>query len=505
MAYTDFTSFPDSPVMFSRSTNNGTSFSTPINISGAVTSNFSQGINLQVGPSGELYAVWAIGDDWYPGEYGSDGIGFNKSLNGGASWSTPTRIFDIDGSRDWWYDKDSNPQTAVRMNDFPVMAVDRSGGVWHGNIYLGWGEKGTGGDRADIMFSKSTDGGSSWSTPKRVNNDAPTNDQWFPWIAVDPYGVINIVFYDSRSDPNNQLTEVWVAQSADGGQNFANFRVSDIAFTPVQIPGTAFGYMGDYLGITSKAGQAYPTWCDNRTSGLYQVFVDILDTYQAGLTALAHSNKSLDNNSTYSNSARHLAKGAGYLHQVFASGGEIFYRRSDHDGQSWDLTERVSESNGGNRNGCITFYRYIPAEGPQQNFLSLVWERDVGNSQYEVWYSRSDANTINWSKPLKLATVTIGNWQDGASPVISQMSYFGDKLLLVVYCSQDGLYYSTSTNFGNDWSDPDLIFSSGQVRYPSLSSGGNFVSLIYDIRPTRGSLFTDVRRCRVDFSSQSCC
>ena len=39
------------------------------------------------------------------------------------------------------------------------MAVDRSGGPYHGHIYVVWANKGAGADLADILMSKSTNGG----------------------------------------------------------------------------------------------------------------------------------------------------------------------------------------------------------------------------------------------------------------------------------------------------------------------------------------------------------
>jgi hypothetical protein len=287
VAFTDFGDTELNPIKFSRSINGSASYSIPQDISSPENGLFAQGVNLAVGPNGELFAVWAINDDWFGraclGEYNfsSDGIGFNQSIDGGENWLTPVRIFDIDGSRDWWCDKCPSMLGITRMNDFPVMAVDRSNGIWNGNIYIVWGAKGTGGDRADLHFSKSTDGGLSWSTPILVNSDGTTNDQWLPWITVNPNGLINIVFYDSRNDPNNVLTEVWVAQSRDGGMSFTNFRVSDVAFEPCNINGTSPGYMGDYIGITSDAGVAYASWMDNRTAR-YQVYLDRIDNTVCG-------------------------------------------------------------------------------------------------------------------------------------------------------------------------------------------------------------------------------
>lgn len=497
-------------IYFSRSIDRGVNYSEAENIDGSF-SGTSRGVNLVVGSNGEVYGVWAVGpgveeshggllspfNDWT--EVGAEtNLIFNRSTDGGSSgsWNGAVDIFNIQGIKGLW-DLKNLENEPIRVNSFPSMAVDHSGGVWDGTLYLVWSEKGSGNDRADIRFSKSTDGGLNWIPSRRVNDDATSNDQWFPWISVNPYGVINIVFYDSRNDANNRYTEVWVAQSADGGESFTNFRVSDYAFMPCPIEGAGTGYMGDYIGIASTAGAAYASWMDPRLSFEeadvnYQVFVDRVDTYQADLLALAHSNRSLDNTATYSNSARHLVKGVGYLHEIFASGGEIFYRRSADNGQNWNSPVKVTTSSqeGGNRAPCITFYSYIPSEGPGTNNLSLVWERDIGNSQYEVWYSKSDAQTINWTAPLQLATVTMGSWQAGALPVISHMNYFNDELLVVVYCSSQGLYYRTSTNFGGSWSSAAQIFSSDRVRYPSLSIGGNFICLLYDLRPNANGVYS---------------
>ncbi len=279
---THFVQGPGDPVMISRSTDGGASFLDAADISGAITSDFSMGVNLAIGSADEVYAVWAIADDWGADQYGSDGIGFNKSIDGGETWQEPARIFDIDGSRDFWDHK--NPDSAeVRMNDFPCIAVDRSGGWRDGTIYMVWGEKGEAPDISDILFSRSANEGATWSAPVRIHDDNTSNDQWFPWITIDDLGVIHIVFYDSRNDPNNQLTEVWVAQSIDGGHSFTNFRVSDVAFMPVpiEIPEVNPSYMGDYIGITSTRGKAYASWMDNRT-GIYQAYVDIIDNTVSG-------------------------------------------------------------------------------------------------------------------------------------------------------------------------------------------------------------------------------
>jgi len=276
--YVVWTDFPGSnPIRFSRSTDGGATFSGNLNISGGST--VVQGAVPAVGPNGEVYVVWAIGNPT------ATGIGFNKSTNGGSSfvYSTPptitsvTQIGTFSNNRYRLKITQQYPN-GIRVNSFPSIAVDRSGGSRNGTIYVVWADQSTGSPGSgtpDILLIKSTNGGTNWSSPVRVN-DVTTGDQWFPWVDVGPDGAVNVVFYDSRNDQNNLLTEVYVARSTDGGQTFANYKVSDVQFTPVAIPGYASGYMGDYIGIVSAQGKAYPFWMDNRNNGIYQIYTAIV-------------------------------------------------------------------------------------------------------------------------------------------------------------------------------------------------------------------------------------
>lgn len=44
-------------------------------------------------------------------------------------------------------------------------------------------------------------------------------------------GILYFVFYDRRNTSNN-LTDVYMARSTDGGETFANFKVSESSFNP---------------------------------------------------------------------------------------------------------------------------------------------------------------------------------------------------------------------------------------------------------------------------------
>ncbi|MEW5702439.1 MAG: right-handed parallel beta-helix repeat-containing protein [Candidatus Zixiibacteriota bacterium] len=199
------------------------------------------------------------------------------------------------------------PPKRMRVNSFPSMAVDTTGGG-KGIVYLVWADRrygdSTGDGDSDILFIKSQTGGDTWEdtlNPIRINNDTRGNgrDQWFPWITVAPDQSVYVVFYDCRNDSNNLMTEVWVARHAWGAPDsvWENFRVSDVAFEPCII--TAYNmngqFTGDYIGIASGTDYVYPSWNDNRvrppqaTRGIHQAYVGVIPI--TGTSGTIASNK----------------------------------------------------------------------------------------------------------------------------------------------------------------------------------------------------------------------
>ncbi len=270
VAWTGFGNSNDSEIEFVRSTDGGVNWSSHMNISSAVNAgSHNQGVNVQTGPNGEVYAAWTIYDSWPQDE---KAIGFARSYDGGATFEPAYRIINnIRGIRNTEVGKNH------RVNSFPSMTVDISDGENSGNIYVVWTNIGvpginTGTD-ADVYMIKSEDGGDNWSNPIRINQDpvGQGKKHYMPWITCDPEnGILSAVWYDDRNVSNSQV-EVFCANSFDGGETWEDFKVSDVAFTPSPIPGLAGGYMGDYLGITARGSMVYPVWTDTR-DGLYMTY-----------------------------------------------------------------------------------------------------------------------------------------------------------------------------------------------------------------------------------------
>ena len=249
-------------VMFNRSTDGGISFSQPI----VLENGFGQGVNVQTGPDGNVYVCWA---NYGTGNVPANGIGFTKSVDGGASFLPYTVAFPYSGIRKSGTDSTFN---YIGMNDFPSMAVDKSNGPHRGRIYIAYPTKENGNGKAIIQVRYSDNEGSTWSSPYTVSI-SNGRQNFFPWIAVDnSTGVVCVVYY-SFDSPSGWSTNTYMAYSKNGNVWY-NMRVSDVGHITAPINNTYYrtGYAGDYIGVAAYGGKAYPAWMDNR-NGTWQVYV----------------------------------------------------------------------------------------------------------------------------------------------------------------------------------------------------------------------------------------
>jgi len=269
VTYTDFEgtsaacgSQPRTAIELVSSTNAGASWSAPVVVREVCGDASVQGSQVVVGPGGEVYVAWeAFASDFVTRE-----IDIAKSTDNGGSFGSPVKVDDVTcvGSCGGLGPGDPGLlQGAFRVQELPSLAVDRSGLATNGNLYIAWNDarnltvldalSGTYG-YADVLVSRSTNGGASWSAPVRVNNNVEPlssglgTDQYQPAIAVDKSGKVETCFYDRRRDPNNFLIERYCAGSTNAGVTWSNTRVTRKSFAAV--PGQDLlvdpAYMGDY-------------------------------------------------------------------------------------------------------------------------------------------------------------------------------------------------------------------------------------------------------------------
>jgi hypothetical protein len=260
-------------IAVSYTTNGGVSWSSSAQINNPPSGHYSQGCDIRTAANGDVYVTWAAPSS---GTLTEDYDGFAKSTNGGVAWSVTENAFDANGIRGYL-----NTKNNIRVNSFPRIDVDRSGGPFNGRIYIVGCDKNLApaGSDPDIVIHWSTNGGASWSSAVRVNQDPLNNGaiQYFPAVRVDEFGGVNVVYYDDRNVGGSQV-QVYVSRSIDGGSTWTDIQVSDHAFSPMPISGLAGGYQGDYIGISSSNNKVFPFWMDNSTGGnLYQAWTTTID------------------------------------------------------------------------------------------------------------------------------------------------------------------------------------------------------------------------------------
>jgi len=184
-----------------------------------------------------------------------DGYGVLRSTDAGQSWSRLVEIAD-DQSVDVRDPDDGDPVRATTPS-LPDLASDLSR---PGTLYVVWADgRFSGGLRSEILFTKSTDGGQSWSMPIRINQTPatanPLNGQAFlPSIAVAADGTIGVVYYDFRfntSDPDTLTTAGFLAHSHDGGASWQETQLTapfDLETAPISDRGY---FIGDYVGLAA--------------------------------------------------------------------------------------------------------------------------------------------------------------------------------------------------------------------------------------------------------------
>lgn len=129
--------------------------------------------------------------------------------------------------------------TEYRFNvaGFVVVAADASEGPFRDRLYAVWPDLRSG--RSEILLSYSADSGHTWSRP-RVMNDDPRHarpdsgrDALHGMVAVNKDGVVGVMWYDRRDNPDNLGWTVRFRASTDGGETFGpSVKVSENPYDP---------------------------------------------------------------------------------------------------------------------------------------------------------------------------------------------------------------------------------------------------------------------------------
>jgi hypothetical protein len=181
-----------------------------------------------------------------------------RSPDRGVTWSAPIEVFSQGslGSRD--------PATGRPIRDGAIVPQMAAGA--DGTLHVVWQDARFTGQRDAIAYTRSTDGGFTWSAPVRVNGD-PSVQAFTPHVHVRADGTVGVSYFDLRPDTPDAatlLTDHWLARSTDG-VNWQEVRVA-AAFNLNTAPQAGGQYfIGDYMGLSSSGGDFVPFY--TRTTG----------------------------------------------------------------------------------------------------------------------------------------------------------------------------------------------------------------------------------------------
>jgi hypothetical protein len=314
---------------------------------------------------------WKIAEGTAPGNYRVSGdvslaydasghailcyIAFDKlgTTNYWAQGATRNGIFirrSLDGGQTWEHDAitvishESTPD--IPFEDKPWVVADTSG-PHPGNLYIGWTQFTLA--ASDLLFSRSTDGGKTWSNPVKLNSVSglPRDDngalEGFHGV-VGPDGTLYTI-WDGRDG-------IMMAVSHDGGVTFSKER-------RIIDAGPA------YFGITGVS----------RSNGFPQIGIDP---------------RGIGSKNELRAGGKHATHG-GNLYVAWSdySNGDVdvFVSSSADLGKSWSAPVRVNSDP--IHNGKDQFFQWMAVD-PQSGAVNLVfYDRRTDNKETTVTLARS--------------------------------------------------------------------------------------------------------------------
>ncbi len=185
-----------------------------------------------------------------------NGVFIRRSADGGATWDAQEYTVIAQPTKE-----------GIPFEDKPGIVADNTGSKYAGNLYVGWTEFRL--DETVILFSRSSDGGKTWSAPIDISthHGLPRDDngavEGFQ-AAVGADGTVYAVWADGDS--------LALAKSQDGGTTFSKSS-SVIPTAPLYFAVQGLDRANGFpqIGIDArhgKDGRLYTTWSDYRAGDI---------------------------------------------------------------------------------------------------------------------------------------------------------------------------------------------------------------------------------------------
>jgi|tagenome__1003787_1003787.scaffolds.fasta_scaffold20815353_1 hypothetical protein len=182
-----------------------------------------------------------------------NGLFVRRSTDGGKTWDKEDHAV-----------KENPTAAGIPFEDKPGIAADITSSPHRGNLYIGWTEFSL--TKTIILFSRSTDGGITWSAPIEISTHEglPRDDNG----AVEGFSAAvasDGTLYAAWADAN----KIAFATSHDGGKSFSPSRqIIEHPAPYFPIPGTSRANGFPQLGIDPRSGLLFLTWSDYRNGDI---------------------------------------------------------------------------------------------------------------------------------------------------------------------------------------------------------------------------------------------
>ena len=305
------------------------------------------------------------------------------------------------------------------FNDKTGITVDQSGGPNNGNVYASWSDfHGTGCN--EILFSRSTDHGATFSAPMKISDGLCSNQG--PNLSVDSNGTLYIAWQGGTGGSKGQNTVNGAAfvKSTDGGQTFSKavLAVTYAPFTSGQFSGSGARDCGDGP-FSCPSGFTFPRF-------------DL-----AGPT--------LTTNGTQVDMAFQVRLPSGQ--------GQIQFTHSENGGGSWSQPKAIDPQATGHQ-----FFPWINASGGRINAVYYDSSGDpnysptrppcnsatgAGSACLNVRYSESTDGGASWAHAQVTNVPTNPNYEQFGG---RRIPFFGDYIMVSAVGSAVGAVWTDSRN-----------------------------------------------------------
>jgi hypothetical protein len=241
------------PAFFSRTTDGGKTWSAPQVIYGRDNGTIgNQIVELPNGTLVDFFTNFLVHNTKGGVTFGEE-LDSVRSSNQGRTWTSDSPIVVSPMTPNGTYDPTNGQYVRGGDSLFDVAVGPDASlyAVWQDSMFSGVDQ---------VAFTKSTDGGLTWSMPVQISDappsyNDPSGQAFTPSIDVAANGTIAVTYYtfQNTTGPSFLATDYWAITSSDSGATWSShLRLTSSSFNGELAPEAGGLMIGDYEGLTHQ-------------------------------------------------------------------------------------------------------------------------------------------------------------------------------------------------------------------------------------------------------------